>query len=137
MSDRLQEIRARLDAATPGLWVRHPSEPWVYVRRGPFTLNIIATQLRSGRPGDTDLIAHAPADIAWLLDEVERLERENADDLLEITRKASDAEDYWMQEAKRLAAEVERLRNTKVSVAQPLCDESVAQDVTNLECSDG
>lgn len=53
---------------------------------------------------DADLVANAPTDLAWCLTEIERLERENADDLLEITRKASDAEDYWMQEAKRLRA---------------------------------
>ena len=74
--DRLTEIRARLDAATPGPWERHPSEPWIYVRRGPFTVNIIGTQLRAAQQhGDADLIAHAPADIAWLLAEVERLEK--------------------------------------------------------------
>ena len=77
MPDRLQEIRARLDAATP---------EWNYDND------------QSG--ADVDLINHAPSDIAWLLDEVERL------------------------------------RNTKVSATQPLCDEPVVQGVTKLECSD-
>jgi hypothetical protein len=44
MSDRIAEIRARLEA-----------ESWV----------------------SDDFIAHAPADIAWLLDEVERLRGES------------------------------------------------------------
>lgn len=65
MSDRLQEIRARLDAATPGPWV-------------PVLINGVESPgIRNPVPtwAQNDLIAHAPADIAWLLDEVERLRR--------------------------------------------------------------
>lgn len=59
MTDRLTEIRARLDAATP---------EWNYDND------------QSGE--DVDLINHAPADIAWLLAEVERLRTENGTELL-------------------------------------------------------
>ena len=46
-SDRIREIRARLDAATPGPFAWH------------------------GCPqGDADFLSNAPADIAWLLDEL-------------------------------------------------------------------
>jgi hypothetical protein len=53
--DRLQEIRARLDAATPG---PDPSIP-----------------LRDRQHAMDGLYAHAPADLAWLLNEVQRLEK--------------------------------------------------------------
>lgn len=53
VTDRLSDIRARLDAATPvTLW---QGVGW-------------------GDP-DGDLIDHAPADIAWLLEQVEDLTR--------------------------------------------------------------
>lgn len=82
MSDRLQEIRARLDAATPGPWriLHHDlccGESWVRDESGYH----VGTSLYSNdekRDENLSLIAHAPADIAWLLDEVERL-RESCD----------------------------------------------------------
>ena len=87
MSDRLQEIRARLDAATPGPW-RDDHQSWCiwapdHEADEPDARCLVA---EVGCGPDTDLIAHAPADIAWLLDEVERL------------------------------------RNTSLSAANPLCD---------------
>lgn len=51
MHDRLQEIRARLDLA------------------GTFSVD---------GPDNSHFIAHAPADIAWLLAEVERLRRDDS-----------------------------------------------------------
>ncbi len=57
MSNRLAEIRARLDAATVAGW---GDEKWVET----------FTPLRSV---GARFVANAPADIAWLLDEVERL----------------------------------------------------------------
>ena len=77
MTDRLAEIRARLDAAS---W-RNPSG-WEV----GWDARAEIVGVRGGDFDDADLIAHAPADIAWLLDEVERL------------------------------------RNTNLSVANPLCD---------------
>lgn len=76
--DRLQEISARLDAATPGPWlndrewhqvefVEWPGSEYLKPYRG----HVAAV----GWPGNADLIAHAPADIAWLLNEVERLRK--------------------------------------------------------------
>lgn len=87
MPDRLQEIRARLDAATPGPWQYHPDP--IGALCGPDGRNIITPYAGYGDSSDwpdINLIAHAPADIAWLLDEVERL------------------------------------RNTKASLPNPLCD---------------
>ena len=65
MSDRLQEIRRRMDAAMPG-------QPWVVMHQrfgdphAPVTVNNEFWQ---------DLIAHAPDDIAWLLEQVEELNK--------------------------------------------------------------
>jgi hypothetical protein len=62
MTDRPQEIRARLDAATVTGWYDQTSvqalTPWS---------GVVA-----------EMVAHAPADIAWLLDEVERLRRDDS-----------------------------------------------------------
>ena len=70
MPDRIAEIRARLDAATPGPWL---------VRNGWVDLNNLHGDVIpvGHNDADADLIAHAPADIAWLLDEVERLRNTN------------------------------------------------------------
>jgi len=64
MSDRLQEIRARLAGAHEGM----PWEAWegcVSDKGGEVVCR--------AAPLDAEFIAHAPRDIAWLLDEVERL----------------------------------------------------------------
>lgn len=59
MPDRLQEIRARMDAAHDALWSS-------------------SQNTRQDAPHAVHLIA----DIAWLLDEVERLRTENGTELL-------------------------------------------------------
>jgi hypothetical protein len=77
MPDRLREIRSRLDAATRGLpeWyedaisdtlTRSPMT-WVYAEGGGRPVAAVPER------EDRDLIAHAPADIAWLLEQVEEL----------------------------------------------------------------
>lgn len=81
MSDRIAEIRARLESATPGPWrVIEPLQPTVRPHRRMIVADEVASQ-QSSEIGnvqfswfDTRLIVHAPADIAWLLDEVERLQ---------------------------------------------------------------
>lgn len=79
MSNRLQEIRARLDAATPGPWEEGGFDrPWS-VTAGRFVLD---ERSSATRQADADLIAHAPADIAWLLDELERCREESERRLL-------------------------------------------------------
>ncbi len=80
MTDRLAEIRARLDAVTPGPWRAldwsDPPLATVVQQRGS---GVHWPRIAScGFAPDADLIAHAPADIAWLLDEVERLRKEVA-----------------------------------------------------------
>jgi len=87
MPDRLAEIRARLDAAT--------QEPWVVVHetlRDPADTDILV-----GNDALQDCIAHAPADIAWLLDEVEQ-QRQEIDRLrYEVMRRATVADKYPAQ----------------------------------------
>lgn len=73
MSDRLAEIRARLDAANMMTWPRwhevYRSSHWFFGELPP--------------PFDA-LYAHAPADIAWLLAENYRLQM-SIDSLQEAT----------------------------------------------------
>jgi hypothetical protein len=75
MTDRLQEIRARLDAATPGPWqdVDRDDPAWIRVMQPREFPNEWTTIATCGFCSDARFIAHAPADIAWLLDEVARL----------------------------------------------------------------
>lgn len=79
MSDRLQEIHARLEAAN-----RYSVEWPDY---GPGTL--------------AEFIAHAPADIAWLLDEVMRL------------RELTDHDEHWRRQFYALR---NRVRKAGISI---------------------
>ena len=89
--DRLAEIRGRLEAATPGPWEIHDSCSWRRIgRRHPHKDGDILcpTNDRSDghpnlnvKPEDLILMAHAPTDIAWLLEENELLRRDHADGL--------------------------------------------------------
>ncbi len=76
--ERLAEIRARLEAATPGPWAIYGTIGFEYhVRTGGTTAAVPTT----GEPvadaalnRDAEFIAHAPTDIADLLAEVELLQ---------------------------------------------------------------
>ena len=77
----LDPIRARLAAATPGPWeVDECSDETTVIVAGS-DLTIICSELWQGWEGTQDaaLIANAPADLAALLAEVERLRTELAD----------------------------------------------------------
>jgi len=87
-------IQARLAAATPGPWVVEPSK---YVS-GRYVVAEGGRQIRHATetsPVDADLIAHAPADLAALLAELDAKDaalarvRELADDPYRITRNRS------------------------------------------------
>ena len=74
---RIAQIRARLGAATPGPWQTWPdgteeSVESVSVGRFVCHMNSNMRQFRA----DASLIANAPADLVYLLAEVERLEAE-------------------------------------------------------------
>lgn len=81
MSDeRVSEIRARLAAATQGQWIVGAGVHYgsiVAVNDDGERLDFICQDLdMDDRPEDRDLIANAPADLAYLLDRVAALEAE-------------------------------------------------------------
>lgn len=73
---RLAEIRARLEAATPGSWSPYADDRGWCVLLDHENVGVIAEVLDARTAeGDARLIAHAPADLAYLLARVQRLER--------------------------------------------------------------
>lgn len=69
MTSKLDAIAARLEAATPGPWKPHRTGKWEhdnYVVREDLT-GVAMQYALVWQPGDADLIAHAPADLAALL----------------------------------------------------------------------
>ena len=85
---RLDKIRARLDAATPGPW--DTEGPCM---SGDGTYGVFADDgageptlaLRMSRP-DAELVAHAPGDLAWLLVEVGAARMEIRDEIARLTK---------------------------------------------------
>jgi hypothetical protein len=73
---REDEIRARLEAATPGPWEASPAPDYPDPGIG-FAWDVMrGREVVAGAPmvgTDADLIANAPADLAYLLGEVERM----------------------------------------------------------------
>ena len=78
---RLDEIKARADAATEGPWVRDMHSPDMSGRsgwyiRGPRELGLRSMVLNSRMlSGDAEFIAASREDVPWLVDQVESLER--------------------------------------------------------------
>ena len=78
---RLEEIKARADAATEGPWVRDMHSPDMSGRsgwyiRGPRKLGLRSMVLNSRMlSGDAEFVEAAREDVPWLVDQVERLER--------------------------------------------------------------
>ena len=73
---RVQEIRERLAAAVPGPWVlsTHSDYPQRIVANNDGLVLVAETYTDpSWSTNDADLIAHAPTDLADLLDERDRL----------------------------------------------------------------
>ena len=66
---RLDEIRARLGQATPGPWLQ--GNGFVLASNA----KVVASLINCDGPklDNAAFVAHAPADIAWLVGEVERL----------------------------------------------------------------
>lgn len=94
MTDRVQEIRDRLEAATPGPWSYSPASTG-NPSDGPTHHEVRSVSISDDRTMyaiattdynemgylDAEFIAHAPDDIEFLLAEVERLQED-----LEVTR---------------------------------------------------
>jgi hypothetical protein len=75
MSDRLQEIRDRLEQATQGEWRvcgRDPGNPRIDAHWDDGDYLMVCEQ--AGR--NAEFLAHAPADIRWLLERLSELETE-------------------------------------------------------------
>ena len=68
---RIDEIKARLEAATPGPW--YTCERAVEALPGFYPILIAETARGLRGLPDAQLIAHAPDDIAYLLGEIDRL----------------------------------------------------------------
>jgi hypothetical protein len=78
-TDRLREIRERLAKATPGPWKHQIWTTRGDCRRPDAALHVVEGPPPSLRFEDAQLIANAPADLAFLLGEVSRLDAENAE----------------------------------------------------------
>lgn len=76
--DDVDKIARRLAQATPGPWQRHGAD--VHAADGTRLFKGLdgSAEARAQGDRDADLVAHAPADIAVLLDEVSRLRSELA-----------------------------------------------------------
>ena len=80
-AERLDEIKARCDAATEGPWVRDMHSPDMSGRsgwyiRGPRKLGLRSMVLNSRMlSGDAEFVEAAREDVPWLVDQVESLER--------------------------------------------------------------
>lgn len=109
-NDRIQEIKHRHTAATPGPWTHSRWAPG-YVVTDDDKFDVVASVVEYREDGtiekkfcgekslaNREFIAHAPKDIAYLLSEVERLQKENKvmKEALEWTRKRFEEE--WTYE---------------------------------------
>ena len=77
-TQRLSEIAARVNKATPGPWIRCPIMGWAHIISEPTNKKVTGTyDLDEGgicsTEKDSDFIRHARQDIPFLLAEVERL----------------------------------------------------------------
>lgn len=90
--DRLKEIKDRSEAATIGEWCADPVEDsadwFVHSAQGP-AFGIVAGQVT--HEADAEFIAHSPADVGWLLEHIEQLQRQRQG-LLDICAAAEAAE---------------------------------------------
>lgn len=88
LTDRLKEIRARLDAATPGPWLLDDSEQFVAAENKEGDTDLIGIANIFTSNSDSQFIASSPADISLLLSVVEIL--------LKYTQKEAEYECYVM-----------------------------------------
>ena len=121
MSDRISEIRDRLEKATPGPWYWRNTNHDIYLLG--HNTNAVMTFARMGMQGaqpefrvgarlepskgrnlydfpDAAFIANATIDVAWLLSEVERLRAKNR----ELNRRCTKAEAFVGKTVDKLRA---------------------------------
>lgn len=75
MVNRLSEIKARCDVATPGPWEFSESAAEMWTSTGRSIIESTEGYGLAIKRADADFIAHAREDIPYLLAEIKRLER--------------------------------------------------------------
>ena len=70
---RIEEIRERLDKARPGPWRAKSEQRVVYVFAGDERLAGVGMAYDEKAVANADLIANAPADLAWCLDKLDAI----------------------------------------------------------------
>ena len=96
-AERIAEIRVRLASATPGPWERDsskvisPNVRLAWCTDTEINLSILASSHRVQAVANAELIAHAPGDLEWATDEIERLNAELAAAQLEAIRQENAA----------------------------------------------
>lgn len=111
-NDRIQEIKHRHTAATPGPWTHSRWAPG-YVVTDDDKFDVVASVVEYREDGtiekkfcgekslaNREFIAHAPEDIAHLLSEVERLQAENKALQKTLELLSDNAEKYIVERVK-------------------------------------
>ena len=96
-SERVEAIRERLAKATPGPWDVHSStiRGVQYRKDGTYWRRCSIARILGGanyvpEAPNAELIAHAPTDLAWACDEIERLTQQ-VEEMREVVEAASQA----------------------------------------------
>lgn len=104
MSNKIDEIRARWAATTPGPWDARDTLGGAFrIIAADLTVCEVLDSDDGTAAADAIAIGHAPADVAHLLGEVERLEA--------LFQQTHGVHHSWVAEGQRLRGEVERLRS--------------------------
>lgn len=97
---RLQEIKARADAATPGPWELYDNAGGVEVNDGN------GTYFSVGNDADAEFIVHARTDIPTLVAEVERLKKALFLACIEIAWRTSSPTTKIAEESREIMSEI-------------------------------
>lgn len=95
MSDRLTEIRERLDKATPGPW-EYGTGDFCHETGWTIGHRVNHVLLYADFEADAALAAHAPEDIAWLLAERDHL-------AAKVARVEAEVSEHWSYMTSRSA----------------------------------
>jgi hypothetical protein len=103
LTERLSEIRARLEKATPGEWgLKECSHGGAIVTRDGSQSHIQIVPL-----GDAEIFAHAPADLRFLLRVVEKVQEWHGRSMYGWANEATDYARGYIAALSHLMAEIE------------------------------